>query len=135
MLWSDSLATGVAAIDEQHRSLFDWFAQLESAAADQRLMTAAYALTRLTQYTRSHFEAEEQLMAAAGYPRLAAHREEHEAFRQQLRDLQNQSVTRDISGDAVALLRDWLVKHIMVSDMDYVPYARGPSPGKGEPAH
>ena len=135
MKWSDKLATGVAEIDEQHQALFQWFAQLESAAADQRMMTAAYALTRLNQYTRSHFAAEEALMARHAYPALEAHRAEHEAFRKQLQELQTLATTQDISAATIVLLREWLVKHIMVSDMDYIPYAHGPSPTKGGPAH
>jgi hemerythrin len=117
MKWTNDLATGVAEIDEQHRSLFDWLGQLECAAADQRAMTAAYCLTRLGQYTRSHFDAEEALMAGCAYPGLANHRAEHDAFREQLRELQAASLNRDITGDAIELLRSWLVTHIMVSDM------------------
>lgn len=133
--WSEKLTTGVAEIDEQHRSLFDWFAQLEEAAADRRMMTAAYALTRLKQYTRTHFTAEEKLMAENAYPRLDAHRAEHESFRKRLGDVQMLALTKDIGEEAVALLRDWLVKHIMVSDMDYVPYVRGLSATVGGPGH
>lgn len=129
MKWSPQYATGVAEIDEQHRALFDWLGQLESAAADNRAMTAAYSLTRLGQYARSHFAAEEQLMAECAYPRLDAHRAEHEGFRQRVRELQAQSLNRDISSDAIALLRNWLVDHILASDMDYVPHVRGAGPG------
>lgn len=135
MKWSDKFITGVTDIDEQHKSLFDWFAQLESAASEHSIMTSAYFLTRLAQYTRSHFATEERLMADCSYPRLAAHRAEHEAFRQRLRDLQATAVTQDIGDETVNLLREWLVKHIMVSDMDYVPYIRGLSPTAGGPAH
>lgn len=127
MKWSDKLATGVAEIDEQHQMLFQFFAQLEDATADQRIMTAAYALTRLSQYTRSHFTAEEKLMEANRYPALAAHRDEHEAFRKKLAELQTLATSQDISTATITLLRDWLIKHIMVSDMDYVPYTKGSS--------
>lgn len=125
MKWSDRLATGVAEIDEQHQSMFQWFAELESAAADQRVMMAVYALTRLSQYTRSHFSAEESLMEAHRYPALEAHRAEHESFRQELATLQALATTQDISTATIVLLREWLVKHIMHSDMDYIPYTKG----------
>ena len=135
MKWSDKLATGVAEIDEQHQALFQWFAQLESAAADQRMMTAAYALTRLSQYTRTHFTAEETLMARHAYPALEAHRAEHQAFSKKLQELQAVATTQDISAATIVLLREWLANHIMVSDMDYIPYAHGPSNVKGGPAN
>lgn len=122
MQWSDALATGVADIDEQHKSLFRWFGELESAAADQRMMMAAYAITRLSHYTRTHFAAEEVLMERSGYPQLASHRAEHEAFRKRLSALQSEAVVRDVSEDAVVLLREWLVHHISQVDMAYVPH-------------
>lgn len=122
MEWSNALATGVEEIDEQHKSLFQWFGELESAAADQRMMTAAYSITRLHHYTRTHFSAEESFMERAGYPHLAAHKSEHDAFRKRLTKLQTEAMVRDVSEDAVALLKEWLVQHISVADMDYVPY-------------
>lgn len=121
MQWSDALATGVADIDEQHKSLFQWFGELERAAADQRMMMAAYAITRLSHYTRTHFAAEEVLMERSGYADLVAHRAEHEAFRKRLAQLQAEAVLRDVSEEAVSLMREWLVHHISQVDMAYVP--------------
>jgi hemerythrin len=129
MKWSSEYATGVPEIDEQHQSLFDWFAQLDSAAADRRMMTATYTLTRLMQYTRVHFAAEEQLMISIAYPELETHRIEHEAFRLKLRDLQTAALTKDITVETVSLLREWLIKHITISDMKYAAFAKS-STGK-----
>jgi hemerythrin len=125
MKWSDELATGVVEIDKQHQTLFTWFNELESAAAEERLMATTYALNRLTQYTISHFVDEEKLMAECKYPQLAEHKAEHDAFRAQLRDLQLRAEEIDISDATVGFLRDWLVRHIMTVDMDYAPWARG----------
>ena len=61
-------------------------------------------------------------MERSGYPRFAAHKAEHDAFRKRLAKLQSEATIRDISEDAVALLREWLVQHISIADMDYVPY-------------
>ena len=122
MQWTDALATGVVEIDEQHQSLFQWLRELESATADRHTMTAAYAITRLSHYTRSHFAAEEALMQHNRYPELEAHRNEHEAFRKQLAELQSEAILRDVSAETIALLSTWLVKHISQTDMRYVPY-------------
>jgi hemerythrin len=128
MKWSPEYAIGVPEIDEQHQSLFEWFAQLDSAAADHRMMTATYTLTRLMQYTRVHFAAEETLMTTIAYPELETHRAEHEAFRRNLRELQTAAMTQDISVATISLLRDWLIKHITISDMKYAAFSRSLTP-------
>jgi hemerythrin len=124
LAWTEALATGVEDIDDQHRSLFGWLAELESTACEQRMMTAAYALTRLVQYTRSHFAAEEKLMRECGYPRLDAHIAEHMALCDELKKMQESATSQDLCGETVGLLRQWLLKHVLGSDLDYVPAVR-----------
>ncbi len=122
--WTPSLSTGNEVLDEQHKALFRWLAELESAASDERTLFGAYAITRLKTYTRNHFAAEEALMKASGYPALAEHVAEHESFRARLAELHLQSIGEDISADTVKFLTDWLTNHIAKSDMAYAPYLK-----------
>ena len=122
--WTPALSTGVPLLDEQHRMIFRWLAELESAAAEERTLFGVYAITRLKHYARDHFEAEETLMKAAGYPQLEEHVAEHVAFRARLQDIQLKSIGTDISSDTVDFLREWLTHHIAVIDMAYVPYLK-----------
>lgn len=120
--WSAGLATGIHLLDAQHRGIFRWFAELDSAAAEQRTLLAVYTLTRLNRHMLDHFAAEEAVMRAASFPSLAQHVAEHRAFRGRLSKLQIESARRDINADTVALLRTWLIDHIHGHDMAYVPY-------------
>ena len=122
--WTPSLSTGNEVLDEQHKALFRWLAELDSAATDARTLFGAYAITRLKNYTRSHFAAEEALMKASGYPGLAQHVAEHESFRARLAELHLQSISEDISTETVKFLTDWLTNHIARSDMAYAPYLK-----------
>jgi hemerythrin-like metal-binding protein len=122
--WTPTLSTGNEVLDEQHKALFRWLAELDSAATDARTLFGAYAITRLKNYTRSHFAAEEALMKASGYPGLAEHIAEHEAFRARLAELHLQSISEDISAETVNFLTDWLTNHIAKSDMAYAPYLK-----------
>jgi hemerythrin-like metal-binding protein len=119
--WTPALSTGVALLDEQHKEIFQWLAELQSAAVDERTLFGVYSLTRLKHYTRAHFSAEEALMKAAGYPDLAHHAAEHAKFRARLDELQLKSIGQDISQDTVEFLTDWLTNHITRTDMAYVP--------------
>lgn len=122
--WTPALSTGVPLLDDQHKAIFQWLAELDSAAADERTLFGAYAITRLKHYTRDHFLDEEALMKAVGFPGLADHMAAHAAFRARLAELQLKSIAEDISADTVMLLKDWLVDHIATTDMEYVPYLK-----------
>lgn len=120
--WTPAISTGVPLLDEQHREIFKWLAELENAAADQRTLFGVYALTRLKQYTRTHFAAEESLMKSAAYPDVIEHIKEHEAFRARLDELQVRCIGQDISSDMVEFLTGWLAHHTSQVDMAYVPF-------------
>lgn len=122
--WTSDLGTSVALLDEQHKEIFQWLAELEHAAHDERTLFGVYSLTRLKHYTRAHFEAEEALMKSAGYPELAKHAAEHAAFRARLDELHLKSIGQDISQETVEFLTNWLTHHITETDMDYVPYLK-----------
>ena len=122
--WTPALSTGIPLVDEHHKAIFRWLAELERAAADERTLFGAYAITRLKQYVKVHFDAEEALMKSAGYPALVEHMQEHSAFRANLGELHLRSIGEDVSLDTVALMQDWLTHHIAKTDMAYVPYLR-----------
>lgn len=127
--WTPALSTGIPLLDEHHKAIFRWLAELESAAAEERTLFGAYAITRLKQYVKVHFEAEEALMKSAGYPALVEHMQEHAAFRANLGELHLRSIGEDVSLATVALLENWLTQHIAKTDMDYIPYLRPPAAG------
>ncbi len=120
--WTPALSTGVPLLDEQHKAIFQWLAELERAAVDERTLFGVYAITRLKHYMREHFAAEEALMKAAEYPDLVAHMAAHAEFRAKLGELQIKCIGEDISMDTVEFLKDWLTHHISRTDMAYVPY-------------
>ena len=124
--WTPALSTGVPLLDEHHMKIFEWLAELESAAVEERMLVGVYVLVRLKHYTRDHFAAEEALMKSAGYPDLAAHKAEHSAFRARLGELQLKSMGQNVSTDTVKLVRNWLIHHIAKTDMAYVPYLKKP---------
>jgi hemerythrin-like metal-binding protein len=103
---------------------FQWLAELENAAAEERTLFGVYALVRLRHYAREHFAAEEKLMKACGYAEFAEHVAEHMAFRAKLEKLHLKSIGTDISTDTIEFLKDWLTHHITITDMAYVPCLR-----------
>lgn len=122
--WTPNLSTSVPVLDEQHKAIFQWLAELESATVEQRTLFGVYVITRLKHYMREHFAAEEAMMKAAGYPDLEQHQAEHAKFRAKLEELQLKSIREDVSTDTVHFLNHWLSNHIAKTDMEYVPYLK-----------
>ncbi len=129
IVWDPNLATGVAAIDEQHRELFARIDRLLESA--QRRTSAAEVgalLEFLTEYVAEHFRTEEELMDATRYPHVAEHKAEHLAFARELVGLRAEH-TRD-GGTALLVVRvadramQWLRSHIYRTDKLLGSYLR-----------
>ena len=119
--WTPDLAIGVALIDAQHQELFSHAAAF--VAATERGEGEAHVLETLgflAGYAVTHFEAEEALMRATGYPDLPAHEQEHQGFHATLREL-TMSFARQGRSDLLAAttarkLVAWLETHVRTTD-------------------
>ena len=43
MKWTPAIETGVVLLDEQHKEIFQWLAELQSAAVDERTLFGVYS--------------------------------------------------------------------------------------------
>ncbi len=134
--WSPDYCVGIRLIDNDHKDLVDTVNELHDAIENWQADEAVgRSLTMLANYVRDHFAREEQLMADYGYPELAAHQDLHAALRRRVHAIRLVHASEPLRIDPARLLdflRDWLVNHILKSDLQYVPYMTGEasSPGK-----
>ena len=79
------------------------------------------ALSKLIEYTGSHFAYEEDIFDKHNYSGKDAHKEIHRKLVAQVVDFQNQfdSGEKDISLELMEFLKDWLIKHIKGTDKKY----------------
>lgn len=123
--WSPAMSVGVPRLDRDHRVLVGFLNRLAAGKGADRLTLIAEVLRGLIAYTRFHFEREEQVMEACGYPETAAHRREHHDLTREVLDLEKRFAD---DPDALRIeemqefLRDWLNHHILLQDMAYRPY-------------
>lgn len=126
--WDDSLSVGIAAIDEDHKKLLGLINNLQTAAhyhtgeAFER-----QALDELVSYTKFHFQREEDLMQAHGYPDFPSHKAQHEAMIAEVGRVL-QAYEKDRGGTIEGLcqyLKQWLIRHIAGTDQLYAPYLQG----------
>jgi hemerythrin len=126
--WDPSLAIGVDRIDAQHRELFHRIDRLLEASRSHTTASEVGAMLEfLAAYVREHFQTEEALMEAIGYPGAAEHRAEHLSFARELTDLRAQHAAE--GGSALLVVRvtsratAWLRDHIYRSDKQLGKYA------------
>lgn len=117
--WREELATGVADIDDQHRTLLNIMAGAEEKIALGFDTSQFESITRdLLAYAIYHFDTEESLIAESGYNEAEPddakfHIQEHRRFMAEIIELRNDGG----SGEAVlAFLKHWLVNHILSTD-------------------
>ncbi len=125
MTWSDSLSTGVKAMDEQHKGLVNTLNELHAAMLAARTKPwPAPLLDRLVKYTHDHFAAEEALMTRARYPNFPAHVTKHRDLTGQVETFvgRYQSGELSLNVDLLMFLRDWLTTHIQKEDHEYGPW-------------
>ncbi len=117
--WNEELCVGINQVDEEHQQLVAIVNQLDEAMTSgkgTRIM--GEILAQLVQYTKVHFESEEELMADANFPDLDLHRKQHRQLVQKVEKFQrdfNHSGRR-ITREMMDFLRYWLANHILVDD-------------------
>ncbi|MBF0215315.1 MAG: response regulator [Magnetococcales bacterium] len=119
-LWNDRLFIGVPMIDEQHRYLFKLLHHLEQTLEQHfAILDICRALTELESYVEFHFDQEEAFLRQHHDPDYTAHKERHQAFMIQINHLwSSERENAYLAGvKLVAFLKEWLLRHVMVEDM------------------
>lgn len=120
--WSEALSVGNQSIDDQHRILVDTINQLASAESLNNHRAVSMIIDELVSYAAFHFNFEENLMAANGYPGLEAHRLIHQDFVKWVTGFREDFVSygkRAVGEPVLKFLCDWLQDHIMDEDQQY----------------
>lgn len=135
--WSEKYRLGIEAVDRQHRQLFELIANLNrligvhAGAGEIRA-----ALAQFVRWAEIHFASEQMLLEVAGYPDLAAHIEEHEAFLKALARNVELVASRPLAvteTKITGLLTNWLQNHILENDKEYLPHVLSSIPAQPVP--
>ncbi|MFY9644458.1 MAG: bacteriohemerythrin [Terriglobales bacterium] len=126
MTWNDKLSVGVNVIDDDHKKLVSLVNELyDGITAGKGKEALGKILDRLVDYTKVHFDREEQFFARTAYPAAAAHKQEHTDLTKQVLDVQakyKRGEVLTLSLEVMNFLKNWLVNHIQGSDKKYGPH-------------
>ncbi|MDR1216892.1 MAG: hemerythrin family protein [Treponema sp.] len=119
--WNDSLLTGNALIDSEHKELvkainafFDACARKIDGDEFQKI------LNFLNSYTIKHFSDEEQLQVKYKYPDYEKHKKFHETYKETVRKLMHEFIMKGINDELITRARhdigEVIVTHIKTED-------------------
>ena len=120
--WKESYSIKIAEMDHQHKRFFRIAAQLDFAYRRGRAdFVVNEILQSLIEHMLDHFAAEEYLMYRHGFPKLIAHRHEHDMLAQKLArfNLSHGAGKSSIPSSLLAFLQSELMLHTLTTDNEY----------------
>lgn len=122
LTWDDSYSVGIAVLDEDHKRLLNLINQLQTAAHYKTSdKYEKEAFDALLDYTKNHFQREEELMEKYEFPGLDAHKQQHQAMIDEVsRLISAYQESPDVTIEkTIRYLQEWLIKHINGTDKEY----------------
>lgn len=122
--WKSEYSVGHPTLDKQHQGLVQLINMLTKESASGGMI--AYIFDELDHYVKEHFRFEEKLLRKADFEDYKAHKAQHRIFEQWLRAVRQSFSVGGLSAPLLAesvnsYLRNWLINHILKSDMAYKP--------------
>lgn len=121
--FKDEFLTGIEAIDNEHKRLFEIAEELYQLKNDEfipdKYDNIKQILSDLKDYTMTHFDHEEEYMKSIGYKRMFTQLSQHNALREIINswNLDEIDENQDEAIDAMLqTVTDWLVNHILNQD-------------------
>jgi len=124
--WSNRFETGIAAIDTQHKQLFQSVNDLsDSLRRGDPKSEVSRVLDFLISYTVEHFRTEETWMKNQGFPGLEEHKVEHAKLVADVSQLKRRFDAGELMTMRVTVfLATGLKQHINESDLAYVEHSK-----------
>ncbi|RJX30762.1 MAG: hemerythrin [Oxalobacter sp.] len=125
--WDDKYLVGNPDVDHDHRTLFAMINEFHEAFQESKKRGELIViLRRLVDYSERHFQREEAIMSAAGYPALDEHHAAHEKLFETIFELNDklESDPAPLDRQTIAFLRTWLSDHVIAQDLKLGAFLR-----------
>jgi len=123
IVWQSSYNLGIPIIDEQHRGIVSVINSLCYAIQNRHgheMLKPAIGM--VNEYTRIHFEIEEDFHRRCGYPDSEKHCLLHKELTQALSQTSKESIWNRDPQEFLAFLKEWWISHICKEDMAFSQY-------------
>lgn len=123
--WSNAYQTGHKGIDREHRELLDTVTAIEAELTACHFQKSNVDCIALRERMRSHFQAEERLLADAVFPRLREHVSTHEAALRKVKTMIGECCEDCGNGLKIECIRRWceaILDDVLLADLDFKSY-------------
>lgn len=127
MEWTPAFEVGVEPMDRQHRQWVKILNELHQAMlGGSQPRDLMRVMEELILYTKYHFSTEERLMAEAGYPGAARHKQKHQALTAKVEEYAGEVLKgrAAVSLSILQFLKDWLNRHILGTDKEFAEFVK-----------
>jgi hemerythrin len=122
--WNNNLSVGIQEIDNQHKELIRKLNELAEHTQQKKGKDRIGSTLRfMKEYSKLHFDTEEQYMAKYEYPGLEKQQKEHGKFKitveRLIGDLDKEKEMEIFASQVQRFLIDWLILHIKTVDLKF----------------
>ena len=124
--FKEEYRTGIDHIDREHEKLFEIVNRVYETLMDDFIPDKydyiVEIINELKDYTDTHFRNEEEYMMSIRYKKLISHKAEHQEFEEKIASYDLSAMDENQKAAILGILdflNDWLVHHILDSDMLY----------------
>ena len=115
--WKPQYDLGIPVVDEQHRGIVATINSLHFGIQHkQGEKILRPAINMVSEYTRIHFETEENFFLSCNFPLLEKHQEMHNELRLKLSNIGEKSLNDKNPLEFLNFLKEWFVDHICEKD-------------------
>ena len=124
--WDTSFSVNNSVIDSQHKKWIDIYNRMDKVLLEGDLDSEkdinAEAQQSMLDYSRYHFEFEEEYLYSIGYSDIVKHARLHKDFDNLIYQYYRQVCDGEIvlNTELLKVIKSWLLNHILVEDKKYV---------------
>jgi len=123
IVWSSKYDLGIPIIDEQHRGIVSTINSLHFGMQnDYGKSMLSPIVDTMQDYTRIHFQIEENFLEKIDFPTVNKHRELHRELSSQLANAGRDSMLDKDPYQFLVFLKNWWLNHICNEDLIYRNY-------------
>ena len=125
--WESKYSVSIDEIDNHQKTILEMFnALIDMKKSKTDGKDCSNMISDLNEYAKMYFAAEEKYLRKIGYPDLQNHSKAHRRFIRHAINLRREIAddTANLTDEAISVLREWIVEHILTIDRLFVPFVR-----------